>query len=207
MLKRPKHTHTCRSLRTRKAPTPSKFFTSGNPFITEFEFGQLKELWTRLSQNEISFTFYYAPWDADCIRARNEIETAANHYGQQIFFGAINCWWPEGECRKYQNIRRYPRLVAHIRSEGEVLYKGPLLASYIIPFLDNVMNPLMPIQNEGELLDLRAKHDVSRCVVCLFRFCGDKILFVYLLLLLLRPSSSAISTLPSRRTPPATTPT
>lgn len=84
-----------------------------------------------------------------------------NYLFLQIFFGAINCWWPEGECRKYQNIRRYPLLVAHIRTEGEIEYNGPILASYIIPFLENVMNPVMPIQNEGELLDLRAKHDVS----------------------------------------------
>lgn len=104
---------------------------------------------------------FYAPWDSDSIRARSEIEIVANHYGQQIFFAAINCWWPDGECRKYHNLRRYPHFVALIRSEGEIEYKGPILASYIIPFLDNVMNPLIPVQNEGELLDLRAQHDVS----------------------------------------------
>ncbi|KAJ6216467.1 hypothetical protein RDWZM_007624 [Blomia tropicalis] len=147
------------SLRNRKTPTPTKFFISGNPFITEFEFGQLKNLWARLSENEVSFVMYYAPWDSDCIRVRNEIEVVSNHYGQQIFFAAINCWWPDGECRKYQNLRRYPQLVAHIRSESELVYNGPILASYIIPFLDNVMNPVIPISNEGELLDLRAKHD------------------------------------------------
>ena len=73
-----------RSLRTRKTPSPSKFFISGNPFISEFEHGQLKELWSRISQNEVSFIMYYAPWDADCIRARNEIEIVSNHYGQQV---------------------------------------------------------------------------------------------------------------------------
>ena len=57
-------------------------------------------------------------------------------------------------------MHRYPYLVAHVRTEGEIEYKGPILASYIIPFLDNVMNPVVHIQNEGELLDLRGKHDV-----------------------------------------------
>lgn len=51
--------------------------------------------------------------------------------------------------------------MAHVRTEGDIDYKGPVLASYIIPFLDNLMNPVIPLQNEGELLDLRAKHDVS----------------------------------------------
>ncbi|KAH7640224.1 disulfide isomerase-like protein [Dermatophagoides farinae] len=147
------------SLNTRKTPTPKKIFSINNPFITEFEFGQIKELWARILQTEIAFIMFYAPWDSDSIRARSEIEIVANHYGQQIFFAAINCWWPDGECRKYHNLRRYPHFVAHIRSEGEIEYKGPILASYIIPFLDNVMNPLIPVQNEGELLDLRAQHD------------------------------------------------
>lgn len=169
------------SLHTRKTPTPKKFFTSNNPFIVEFEFGQLKELWNRMVQNEIAFIMFYAPWDSDCIRARAEFEIVASHYGQQveliimnfyykilnigflwkIFFGAINCWWPESECRKYHSIKRFPHFIAHIRSEEEIEYKGPILASYIIPFLDNVMNPLIPIQNEGDLLDLRAQHDAS----------------------------------------------
>ena len=110
----------------------------------------------------------------------------------QIFFGAINCWWPEGECRKYQSIHRYPHLVAHIRTEGEVEYKGPILASYIIPFLDNVMNPLVPIQNEGELLDLRSKHDVSLSIA------GLCFLFLLLTLLVNRLSSWDTSTSWSR---------
>lgn len=73
-----------RSLRTRKAPAPTKFFNSNNPFITEFEYGQLKELWAKFEQNEVAFVLYYAPWDSECVRARNEIEVVANHYGQQV---------------------------------------------------------------------------------------------------------------------------
>nr|XP_027205228.1 thioredoxin domain-containing protein 11-like [Dermatophagoides pteronyssinus] len=148
------------SLNTRKTPIPKKIFSSNNPFLVEFEFGQLKELSGRILQTEIAFIMFYAPWDSDSIRASSEIEIVANHYGgRQIFFAAINCWWPDGECRRYQTIRRYPHFVAHIRNEGEIEYKGPVLASYIIPFLDNIMNPLIPVQNEGQLLDLRSKHD------------------------------------------------
>lgn len=49
---------------------------------------------------------------------------------------------------------------AHVRMGGEVEYKGPIVASYMIPFLDNLLDPVIPLQNEGDLLDLRAKHDV-----------------------------------------------
>ena len=66
-----------------------------------------------------------------------------------------------GECRKHFNLKRYPLLIAHVRMAGEVEYKGPLVASYIIPFLDNLLDPIVPIRSEGDLLDLRSKHDVS----------------------------------------------
>jgi hypothetical protein len=51
-------------------------------------------------------------------------------------------------------------MLAHVRMAGEVEYKGPIVASYMIPFLDNLLDPVIPIQNDGDLLDLRSKHDV-----------------------------------------------
>ncbi len=43
---------------------------------------------------------------------------------------------------------------------GEVEFKGPLIASYMIPFMDSLLEPVVPLRNEGDLLDLRSKHDV-----------------------------------------------
>ena len=104
---------------------------------------------------------YYATWDADSIAFRNEYLKISRYYKDQIFFASVNCWWPDGECSKSYRIKKYPIFIAHIRSIGEVEYKGPLVTSYLIPFLDNLLNPIKPILNEADLLDLKSKHDVS----------------------------------------------
>ncbi|XP_054168129.1 thioredoxin domain-containing protein 11-like [Oppia nitens] len=147
------------TLRIRKTPNPVKFFDEDMYPIVDYELGDLKQLSLRALQNDVSFVMYYAPWDSDCIRVMKEFETIAKHYRHQIFFAAINCWYPDGQCRQYYNLKRYPVLLAHVRMAGEVEYKGPLVASYMIPFLDNLLDPIIPVQNEGDLLDLRAKHD------------------------------------------------
>ncbi|CAG2104275.1 unnamed protein product [Medioppia subpectinata] len=146
-------------LRTRKSPLPTKFFDEDLLPIVDYESGDLQQLSLRALQNDVSFVMYYAPWDSECIRVKKEFETVAKHYRHQIFFAAINCWFPDGQCRQHYNLRRYPVLLAHVRMAGEVEYKGPVMASYMIPFLDNLLDPVIPVQNEGDLLDLRAKHD------------------------------------------------
>ena len=44
-------------LRLRRTPDPVKLFDA-SPFITDYEFGNLKELSTRAMQNEVSFVMY-----------------------------------------------------------------------------------------------------------------------------------------------------
>ena len=40
---------------------------------------------------------FYAPWDADCIRAVNIIETVAKTFiDNDVYFAAVNCWEPKG---------------------------------------------------------------------------------------------------------------
>lgn len=78
----------------------------------------------------------------------------------QIFFAAINCWWPDGECARTIKLKRYPLFLAHVRNGGDVEYRGPLVAYYIIAFLDNLLDPVIPLQGDGDLLELRSKHDV-----------------------------------------------
>ncbi|RWS29465.1 disulfide isomerase-like protein [Leptotrombidium deliense] len=147
------------SLKTQKAAPPSKFFNDPSSLVTDYEFGSLTELSNRALNSDVSFIMYYAPWDADSIRFKKEYEIVAKHYTDEVFFAAINCWWPEGECVKQFNIKRFPVLVANVRNAGDVEYNGPSLASYIIPFIDNLLNPVIHLLNDGDLLDLRSKHD------------------------------------------------
>lgn len=142
----------------RKTPPPSKFFSTDS-LIEDYETGSFSELITRSSESDVSFTMYYAPWDAQCIKFKREFEIIASHYPNQIYFAAINCWWPDGECRQHNMIHQYPSFSAHLRNIGALTYPGPLMAGYIIHYLDNLIDPLTPIQDEGQLLDLISKHD------------------------------------------------
>lgn len=148
------------NLATRKAKLPEKFFPP-NSLIHDYEFGDITELSQLAFQHEVTVVMYYSPWSSDCIAFRDEYLKISQYYKEQIFFAAVNCWWSDGECSKSYRIKKYPVLIAHIRNIGEVEYKGPLVTSYLIPFLDNLLNPVKPILNEGDLLDLKARHDVS----------------------------------------------
>lgn len=151
----------CRSLTTRKAASPVKFFDPFGSLVVDFEYGQLREASVLASKHEVTMTMYYAPWDLESQLLKREFELIAEHFDGQINFVAINCWWPDGECSKKFSIKRFPVLNAFLRGRGDVEYRGPLVASYIIPFLDNLLDPVTTINNDGDLLELRSKHDVS----------------------------------------------
>ena len=148
------------NLATRKAKLPEKFFPP-NSLIHDYEFGDITELSQLAFQHEVTVVMYYSPWSSDCIAFRDEYLKISHYYKEQIFFAAVNCWWADGECSKSYRIKKYPVLISHIRNIGEVEYRGPLVTSYLIPFLDNLLNPVKPILNEGDLLDLKARHDVG----------------------------------------------
>lgn len=147
---------------TRKSSDPPQFFPTSSG-IVDFKRGEMTKLSLRVLEHEVAFVLYYAHWDLDSIRYKSEHEAIAKMYGQEIFFAAINCWWPEGECSQVMRLKRFPVLLAHVRNVGDVEYRGPLVPSYVIPFLDSILEPVIPIQNPGQLLDLRSRHDVSPC--------------------------------------------
>lgn len=147
-------------LLVRKSPEPPQFFSASSG-IADFRRGEMTQLSLRVLEHEVAFVLYYAHWDLDSMRYKSEHEGIAKVYGQEIFFAAINCWWPDGECSKVMRLKRFPVLLAHVRNVGDVEYRGPLVPSYILPFLDGILDPVIPIHSPGELLDLRSRHDVS----------------------------------------------
>lgn len=149
---------------TQKSSDPPVFFKPLTG-IEDFRRGEMTQLSLRVLEHEVAFVVYYAHWDLDSMRYRSTHEEIAKVYGQEIFFAAINCWWPEGECSKVMRLKRFPVLLAHVRNVGDVEYRGPLVTSYIIPFLENILVPVIPVQNPGELLDLRSRHDVRPFLV------------------------------------------
>lgn len=147
-----------RLLPQRKSTDPPVFFSSSSG-ILDFRYGEMTKLSLRVLEHEVAFVLYYAHWDLDSMRYKSEHESIAKVFSEEIFFAAINCWWPDGECSKVMRLKRFPVLLAHVRSVGDVEYRGPLVPSYIIPFLDSLLDPVIPIHSPGDLLDLRSRHD------------------------------------------------
>ncbi|XP_023239102.1 thioredoxin domain-containing protein 11-like [Centruroides sculpturatus] len=144
--------------KTRKANPPQKFFSSSS-LVADFYLGNLQALNTLISENDIAIVLYYAPWDAGSMHAKEEFETVARFYHTEVFFAAINCWWPEGECHKTYKFISYPVIIVTVQHAGNINYQGPMVANYIISFLDHVLTPFVHIQSQGDLLDLQAKYE------------------------------------------------
>ncbi|XP_054718361.1 thioredoxin domain-containing protein 11-like [Uloborus diversus] len=181
-------------LKTKKVTPPELFFLPPS-LVTDFYQGNVKNLLSLLSEKDVSLVVYYAPWDASCLQFRPEIETVAKFYHNEIFFAAVNCWWPEGECSKKFNIVSYPVVLVHIHDVGIVRYEGPLISTYIISFLDYVLTPLVPLHHTGELLDLLTKHEAV--LVAFFEFGEGSYPFDYTMFY--TASLKALTTDPNRR--------
>ncbi|XP_064478078.1 thioredoxin domain-containing protein 11-like [Ornithodoros turicata] len=143
--------------RTRSPNPPVHFFYGGGHLVQDFYQGQLAEL--RLSDHDVSFLFYYAPWDRDSMRARDMIAELSRKWYKQVHFAAVNCWWPEGECRRSYHPSSYPVIALHVRGVGNILYRGPLFpAQHLEQFLMDAMRPLAYLTTAEQMGNLLRKH-------------------------------------------------
>lgn len=143
---------------TRSSLRPQSLFPN-TKVLTDYPYGDLTKLSVKIVGHEASIVMYYSHWDLDCLRFKDGFQRVAKEFGKQVFFAAINCWYPDGECAKVLRMKRFPVILAHVRGVGDVEYRGPLVPSYLIPFVENILDPIVPINSAGDLLDLRAKHD------------------------------------------------
>ncbi|KFM83105.1 hypothetical protein X975_12874, partial [Stegodyphus mimosarum] len=66
-------------LKTKKVNPPGIFFAPPS-LVTDFYQGNIQQLLSLQSEKDVSLVIYYAPWDATCIQAKEEIETVAKFY-------------------------------------------------------------------------------------------------------------------------------
>lgn len=52
--------------------------------MTDFYQGQLSPAFERVSESDISFVMYYAPWDAESQAVRSHFKAVAQYYHQQV---------------------------------------------------------------------------------------------------------------------------
>lgn len=142
-----------------KPPLARPFFNQSS-LVLDFYKGHLGAAIERVTDADLSFVMYYAPWDAESQAVRQEFETVARFFHKQIFFAAINCWHPGSECRvQYSKIHSYPVLMLYPRRGSGIQYRGIRTASYMIRFLHAFMNPIFRITEKNQLLNLIVDYD------------------------------------------------
>uniref|UniRef100_A0A3P9MSI0 Thioredoxin domain containing 11 n=1 Tax=Poecilia reticulata TaxID=8081 RepID=A0A3P9MSI0_POERE len=145
------------------ARPPVRFFSADAP-VVDLYLGQLDQV--RISN--VSFIFFYAPWCAHSMAARQEVTQVAKKLARQVQFVAVNCWWSQGKCRRQKRFYHYPIIYLFYRKFGPIEYRGPFVAPYIESFTLRVITPLTYLPTRAHLKNFLTKHESG--VVGFFQF-------------------------------------
>ncbi|KAK2818359.1 hypothetical protein Q7C36_022292 [Tachysurus vachellii] len=140
------------------ARPPGRFLSPSVPVVDLF-LGQQDQVEKLMEASDVNVLFYYAPWCAHSIAAREHIQQVALHLAKQVQFVAVNCWWYQGKCRKQHAFYQYPVLHVYYRRFGPIHYKGPLLAEYVETFIRRVFTPLTYLPSHSALHNFLSHHE------------------------------------------------
>ncbi|KAK6170535.1 hypothetical protein SNE40_018909 [Patella caerulea] len=146
---------------------PKRFFPSFSP-VLDLPYGNLEPVVNILEKDRFIFVMYYAPWCAKSMTMRWEFQKAAKFMQNQVKFIGINCWWPEGSCRKRYKFVMFPVLYAYFSQLDGYRYLGSASAEYMVKFLEDLTYPLSLLHTQDEVVDVVAKYDTA--VVAYFGF-------------------------------------
>lgn len=145
--------------RISKAPPPAPFFSKGS-LVSDWPSGALGPTQTRVSQSELSFVFYYAPWCAESQHARSVYEHVARLYYREAHFAAINCWQPGGECRlQYSKVQSWPVLMAYQPNGMAVQFHQVWTNAALSRFVQSLINPIQRMVGPGDLMSFMTGKD------------------------------------------------
>uniref|UniRef100_A0A3Q4B9E3 Thioredoxin domain-containing protein n=1 Tax=Mola mola TaxID=94237 RepID=A0A3Q4B9E3_MOLML len=149
------------------ARPPVRFFSPDAP-VVDLYLGQLDQVERLRSVAEVSLIFFYAPWCAHSMSARQELQQVAKKLAKQVQFVAVNCWWSQGKCRRQNRFYHYPIIHLFYRRFGPIEYKGPFVAPYVESFILKVITPLTYLPSRATLKDFLSSHEPR--VVGFFQF-------------------------------------
>ncbi|XP_061534694.1 thioredoxin domain-containing protein 11 [Phycodurus eques] len=149
------------------ARPPLRFFSPESP-VVDLYLGQLDQVERLRNVAEVSFVFFYAPWCAHSMAARQEVQLVAKKLSKQVQFVAINCWWSQGKCRRLNHFYKYPIIHLFYRRFGPIEYKGPFVAAYVESFILRVITPLTYLPSRVALREFLSCHEPR--VVGFFQF-------------------------------------
>lgn len=143
--------------KTRPAGPPRRLFSKYSPVNDSYR-GHLDP--DRPHKYDVSLVLYYAPWDAASKRARDAFENLAFRFQGQVAFGAVNCWWMHGHCRKQYTATLFPVVVAHVRGVGDVVFPMNVTptARALEGFVRHVSLPLVRLTGTRDLAVLLRRH-------------------------------------------------
>ncbi|KAM6971839.1 thioredoxin domain-containing protein 11 [Aplochiton taeniatus] len=149
------------------ARPPVRFFSADAP-VVDLYMGQLDQVERLRSLAEVSLIFFYAPWCAHSMAARQEVQQVARKLAKQVQFVAVNCWWSQGKCRKQKSFYLYPVIHMFYKKFGPIEYKGPFKAAYVESFVLRVITPLTYLPSQATLKTFLSYHEPG--VVGFFQF-------------------------------------
>ncbi|KAF7662369.1 hypothetical protein LDENG_00237320 [Lucifuga dentata] len=162
-----KFTCSCAKNVVAAARPPVRFFSAEAP-VVDLYLGQLDQVERLKSMAEVSLIFFYAPWCAHSMAARQEVQQVAKKLAKQVQFVAVNCWWSQGKCRKQNRFYQYPIIHLFYRRFGPIAYNGPFVAPYVESFILRVITPLTYLPSRATLQEFLSHHEPR--VVGFFQF-------------------------------------
>ena len=128
--------------RTRTSRAPNPLFGGAESFVDDYFTGDIFSAFEEADQYENALLMFYAPWDADCTRAKEILEVVAKTFvDNDIYFAAVNCW--EGQCNTEFNTsggggggkpsknprlsqHQYPIFIFYPKDRRGIQYNGPI---------------------------------------------------------------------------------
>jgi len=160
--------------RTRTSRAPNPLFGGAESFVDDYFTGDIFSAFEEADQYENALLMFYAPWDADCTRAKEILEVVAKTFvDNDIYFAAVNCW--EGQCNTEFNTsggggggkpsknprlsqHQYPIFIFYPKDRRGIQYNGPISVQAMLDFLLVARKPLVHLGSRTDLLNLRANH-------------------------------------------------
>uniref|UniRef100_A0A4W4GEN4 Thioredoxin domain-containing protein n=1 Tax=Electrophorus electricus TaxID=8005 RepID=A0A4W4GEN4_ELEEL len=149
------------------ARAPVRFFPTHVPVVDLF-LGQQEQADLLCEGSDVCLLFYYAPWCARSVAAREHIQQVALRLAEEVQFVAVNCWWSQGRCRKQKNFYKYPVMHLYYRRFGPIEYKGPTIADYVESFIRRVLTPLTYLPSHTAVHNFISHHEQG--VIGFFEF-------------------------------------
>ena len=83
--------------KTRNSRSPRPLFGGQNSYIDDYFTGDIFAAFEEANNYENALIMFYSPWDTDCIRTVDLLETVAKTFiDNDVYFAAVNCWEPNG---------------------------------------------------------------------------------------------------------------